>query len=282
VSSTYAADETATEYITTDRARYAYRTFGAAEEIPLFLLTRFRGTLDHWDPKFIDILAAERQVIVYDSAGVGLSTGTVPDSVNEMAEVAADFLTALGYRAVDVLGWSLGGATGLALALQHPGLVRKLVVAGSGPGGVPGTPPMGDRVLEASTRAENVDEDFLYLFFPDTPAGRTAGLEHLRRLDTRLLKSHADATPEAYQAQGMAVGAWHEGKNSAWARLGEITIPVLVANGAHDIMEHAYQTYMMNQRMPNSKAVLYGDAGHGFLFQHADDFGREVLDFLDQ
>jgi pimeloyl-ACP methyl ester carboxylesterase len=278
--STYAADKAATEYVTTGRASYAYRTFGNAEQVPLVLLHRFRGTLDHWDPKFIDILSATRQVIVFDSAGVGFSTGTVPDSINEMAEAAADFIAALDYPVVDVLGWSMGGSVGLALALQRPGLVRKLVVAASGPGDVPGTPPASDRIPEIALRDKNLDEDFLFLFFPETPEGRAAGLESLRRLDIRLLESQADASPQAYQAQAGALAVWHSGKDTAWERLDEITIPVLVANGAHDVMEPAFQTYMMNQRLRNSKAILYGDAGHAFLFQHAEDFGREVLDFL--
>jgi pimeloyl-ACP methyl ester carboxylesterase len=56
-------------------AVYAYRDFGVANSTPpLVLLTRFRGTMDHWDPAFLDILASERRVILFDNAGVSHNT----------------------------------------------------------------------------------------------------------------------------------------------------------------------------------------------------------------
>lgn len=99
-----------------------------------------------------------------------------------------------------------------AVALRRPELVRRLVVAASGPGGVPDTPAAPDRVWEVAGKPVNDDEDFLYLFFPDTPAARAAGLASLRRLDTRLGASAATVRPEGVGAQAAALGRWGRGR----------------------------------------------------------------------
>jgi pimeloyl-ACP methyl ester carboxylesterase len=279
--STYLADQAPIHHIDVPSGKLAYRRFGrAGAGIPIVLLTRFRGTMDHWDPAFLDALAARREVIVFDNAGVGYSTGTVPGTITGMAEVVAEFLSALGLGQVDLVAWSMGGMIGQIIALDRPDLVRKLVIAGSGPGGVPGNPGPDPRVPEHAMREQSIDDDFLFLFYPDTEAGRRAGLESLRRIDTRLLRSGQDVGLEGRLAQLSALTQWSSGKGSAWDRLDELRTPVLIANGAHDVMEHAYQTYAMGQRIPDSKVIIYGDAGHAFLFQHIDDFAKEIHDFL--
>ncbi|MFD9409268.1 alpha/beta fold hydrolase [Streptomyces sp. NPDC059989] len=278
--STYTSDSAVTSYVQGPTTRFAYRRFGTGHGVPLVLAHRFRGTIDHWDPAFLQVLAEARDVIVFDNAGCGLSSGRTPDTVAGMAEGAVEFIEALGLARVDLLGWSMGGAVVQAVTLRRPDLVRRLVVAASGPGGVPGTPAPPDKVWQVAGKPVNDDEDFLYLFFPDTPAARDAGLASLRRLDARLDVSAAAVQPQGIGAQAAALAAWGRGEQAAWDRLGEITQPVLAANGAHDVMVPAFATYAMSQRLPNSKIVLYGDAGHGFLFQHPEEFGAEIVAFL--
>ncbi|MCZ9343102.1 alpha/beta hydrolase, partial [Streptomyces sp. TRM76130] len=111
---------------------------------------------------------------------------------------------------------------------------------------------------------------------PETEKARAAGLASLRRLDRRLRESKAVVSPEAFRGQIAAIS----GFRGYWDRQAELTLPVLAANGAHDVMIHAYATYAMSQRLPDAKVVLYSDAGHGFLFQHPEDFAREVNEFL--
>ncbi|OBC01670.1 hypothetical protein A5784_18370 [Mycobacterium sp. 852013-50091_SCH5140682] len=80
------------------------------------------------------------------------------------------------------------------------------------------------------------------------------------------------------QAQLAVVGSIG---SSIWDRMSELTLPVLVANGAHDVMIHSFATYAMATALPTAKAVFYSDAGHAFLFQHIEDFAREVDEFLE-
>ncbi|MEU7473491.1 alpha/beta hydrolase [Streptomyces sp. NPDC044984] len=275
--SAYLADQAETQYVTGPRGeRFAYRRFGRAGTRPLVMHMRLRGTIDHWDPALLDLLAAEREVVVFDNRGTNFSTGEPPSTVEGLVDGSLAFIGALGLEDIDVLGWSMGGIVAQGVALTAPGLVNRLVVAGSSPGGVPDLPTPPERVAQITGKGANDDEDFLYLFYPDTEKARAAGLASLRRLDRRLRESKAVVGPETFRGQIAAIG----GFRGYWDRQAELTLPVLAANGAHDVMIHAYATYAMSHRLPDAKVVLYSDAGHGFLFQHPEDFAREVNEFL--
>lgn len=276
----YQSDQAETQYVQAGEVRYAYRRFGAPGGVPLVFFQRFRGTIDHWDPLLLEVIASQRQVIVFDNAGVGASSGSFAPDIAGAAKSAAAFVDALGLRQIDALGWSMGGILVQQLALERPDLIRRMVLAATGPGGVAEAPRAPDKVWQVASKPVNDDEDFLYLFFNETPTSRAAGLASLRRLDTRLLKSHAVVTPETWKNQMGAIGAWAMGKGAAYPRLGEIKIPALVANGANDVMIHAYNSYAISQRLPQATLLLYPDSGHGFLFQYAQAFGQQVVDFL--
>ncbi|CAL9661456.1 alpha/beta hydrolase [Streptomyces sp. enrichment culture] len=276
---THLADQAETRYVAGPRGeRFAYRRFGRAGTRPLVMHMRLRGTIDHWDPALLDPLADRREVVVFDNRGTNFSTGAPPSTMEGLVEGSLAFMEALRLDDVDVLGWSMGGIVAQGVALTAPGLVNRLVVAGSSPGGVPGLPAPPERVARITGKDVNDDEDFLHLFFPGTARARAAGLASLRRLDRRLGQSKAVVGPEAFHGQVAAIS----GFGGYWDRQAELTLPVLAANGAQDVMIHAYATYAMSQRLPDAKVVLYSDAGHGFLFQHAEDFAREVNAFLDR
>lgn len=273
-------DEIPNQFVEAGGVRYAYRRFGVGSGVPLVFFQRFRGTMDHWDPAFLEVIAKERPVIVFDNAGVGASTGDVAPDIAGAARYAGAFIDALGLKQIDAIGWSMGGTVVQQLALDRPGLVRRLVLAGTGPGGVAEAPRPPEKVWQVAAKPVNDDEDFLYLFFTESQASRGAGVASLRRLDRRLAISKAVVKPESWKSQAGAIAAWGMGKNSAYPRLAEITAPVLVANGAHDVMISAYNSYAMAQKLPNAQLVLYPDSGHGFLFQYPETFGREVVAFL--
>jgi pimeloyl-ACP methyl ester carboxylesterase len=118
---------------------YAYRRVGTSpkDTLPLVLLQHFRGNLDNWDPALVEPLAAGREVITFNNTGVGASSGRTPSTVAEMARDAIVFLEALGLSEVDLLGFSLGGFVAQDIALIRPALVRRLILAGTGPKGAP-------------------------------------------------------------------------------------------------------------------------------------------------
>ncbi|WP_214108101.1 alpha/beta fold hydrolase [Acrocarpospora catenulata] len=277
MTSQYQADLAPTQYVDGPLGeRFAYRRLGRPSSTPLVLTLRLRGTIDHWDPAFLDAVSRDREVIVFDNRGLNASTGTPASSVPELVDGAIAFIHALGLEKVDLLGWSLGGTVAQGIALTEPGLVRRLIVAGSTPGGIPEMPRMSERVLSIVTKPVADDEDFLYLFFPETPEGRKSGQQSLERLRYRLETSNAAISPEAARGQLTALGSFE----GYWKRLNELTIPVLLANGTNDVMIDADHTYAAARKLTNARTVFWSDAGHAFLFQHIEDFARQIDWFL--
>ena len=280
-STTSISSTASTLTIGTSSGTLAYRRFGKTRGGPSLLLTqRFRGTMDHWDPLLLDLLATHREVVLFDNVGVGRSAGSPAKSIAEQARGAINLLDALRIEQADVLGWSMGGAVAQSLALDFPQRIRRLVVAGSGPGGVADAPAAPERVWEVSGKPVNDDADFLYLFFHDTDSSQRAGQQHLARLQARTEPFSPPVAVQTVAAQVGAIRAWGAGIENALPRLGDMVQPVLVANGQFDRMVHAYNSYVMAQRLPNAKLILYPDAGHAFLFQHAQAFADDALGFL--
>ena len=270
----------ATQLVEGDGLRYAYRALGPAGGVPLVLCHRFRGTMDDWDPAVVDALAAERRVILFDNAGIGLSTGETPDSIKGMADRVAEFLRLLEFKHVDLLGFSLGGYVALTVTLDYPDLVRRLVLAGTGPGGGEGIVPAGPEIRQVSGRPVLGLEEYLYLFFSPSEASQTAGRRYWERVNARGPEREPPVSEAAIKAQVAALVAWSQGKGSAFPRLGEIKQPVLVANGHNDVMVPTINSFTMAQKIKNATLIVYPDSGHGFLFQYAGTFTQHVLDFL--
>jgi pimeloyl-ACP methyl ester carboxylesterase len=250
--------------------------------VPLVLLNRFRGTIDWWDPEFLEHLAADHDVILFDNVGIGYSSGEPRDSVEGFAEGAIEFIEALGLSMVDLLGWSLGGIVAQEVARRRPELVRRLVVAGSAPGGqVPGTPDLSEEVLCIMAKPNADENDLLYLFYPDTESARAAGFEHLAKVSARLATGGPAVSEKAAMAQLTAIGQLLSVPfDKVRSNLEAIKQPVLYANGVHDVMISALASYVAVQHLDSAILVLYSDAGHAFLFQHARAFATEVTNFL--
>src|SRR6201996_559029 len=148
------------QFVNVGGVRFAYRELGQKSEYPLILLQHFRGSMDNWDPALIDALAKQRTVIVFDNKGVGLSEGETPETFEAMGDDAAAFIQALGYSKVDVLGFSIGGAVAQELTLNHPDLVRKLILAGTAPKGGEKINQRDPRIIDLVSHATSESEVF--------------------------------------------------------------------------------------------------------------------------
>ncbi|MFI7133700.1 alpha/beta fold hydrolase [Nonomuraea sp. NPDC050153] len=281
--STYLADAAENLSVEGPSARFTYRRMGQRGGVPLVLLNRFRGTIDWWDSEFLDYLATKHDVIVFDNVGIGYTTGEPRDSLEGFAEGAIEFIQALGLAQADLLGWSLGGIVAQRVALRRPELVRKLIVAGSSPAAwVPGAPPMSEKVLGIMAKPGGGDlDDLMYLFYPETDAARAAGRRHVANVSTRLATGGPSVSEAAAQGQLTAVGKLLEVPfDQVRPELEAIKHPVLYANGVHDVMIPAHASYVAVQHLESATLILYSDAGHAFLFQHAKEFATEVTNFL--
>jgi pimeloyl-ACP methyl ester carboxylesterase len=279
--STYLADTVEDRHVDGPSARFTYRRSGSTGGVPLVLLNRFRGTIDYWDPKFLDLLAEGHDVIVFDNVGIGYTSGAPRDTVEGFADGAIEFIEALGLSQVDLLGWSLGGVTAQHVTLRRPDLVRRLVVAGSGPGLVPDMPPLTEEVLAIMAKPKSDADDLLFLFYPRTDTARAAGIEHLANISTRLAAGGPPVSDAAAMGQLAASGQIQAVPfEQVRKNLESIKQPVLYANGVHDVMIPAIASYVAVQHLETATLLLYSDAGHAFLFQHAEKFAIEVANFL--
>jgi pimeloyl-ACP methyl ester carboxylesterase len=252
---------------------YAYRDTGGgrAGGVPLVLLQHFRGNLDNWDPALVDALAATRRVITFDNAGVGGSTGTTPDTIEQMARDALAFLTALQLGQVDLLGFSIGSFVAQQIALVRPAAVRRLVLASAAPQGAAGMHGWAPEVIGAVGTPHTSPEAYLGVFFADSDSSRHAGSEALRRMYTRTQDRDTATTWATREAQ----------YDAELQRLSALRLPVFVANGDSDPMILPHYSYLLAGLIPGARVKIYPDSAHGFLFQHHAEFAHDVDVFLD-
>jgi pimeloyl-ACP methyl ester carboxylesterase len=258
--------------------RFAYRELGPRDGVPLLFLHHFTATIDDWDPRVLDGIAAERRVIVFDNRGVGGTPGRVPATVEAMADDALGFVRALGLDQVDLLGFSLGGFVAQVLASREPRLVRRLILAGTGPAGFDGVGQLNRRLLTDTTQgAVTLRDPKPLLFFTRTPAGRAAAADYMARIGERSEDRVRRTTLRAAARQLLAIRNWGAREPMDLSRIGQQT---LVANGEDDRMLATRGSFELAHRIPNARLVIYPDAGHGGVFQHHDRFVAEVLAFL--
>ena len=271
---------TATRFEQTPLETYAYRRFGAGAGLPLLCLQHFTGTLDNWDPAVVDALASEREVILFESAGIGRSTGAVPNSIPEMARHAFAFISALGVTRVDVLGFSLGGMVAQQMAIEQPKTVRKMVLAGTAPEG-------GEDIMHTEAPAlKSIFDNFTgyeqlaRLFFTQTANGVAAGEAFVSRLQERRNDREPLASSQVAPAQIAAFRAWERYDGERFEKLSRIQQPCLVVSGVRDIMIPVRNSYMLAEHISKATLVVYPDAGHGSLFQYNRSFVTQARLFL--
>jgi pimeloyl-ACP methyl ester carboxylesterase len=260
---------------------YAYRDTGGGEGgVPLVLLQHFRGNLDGWDPALIDALAAARRVVTFDNAGVGGSTGTTPDTVEQMARDAIAFLTAMGFSQVDLLGFSIGSFVAQQIALTRPAIVRRLVLASSAPQGAAGMHGWAPEVIGAVGTTQTSPEEYLGVFFAGSASSQQAGPQALQRMYARTEDRDTATNWATREAQYDAVCTWGIPDHALLQRLSCLEMPVFVANGDSDPMILPHYSYLLAGLIPQARLKIYPDSAHGFLFQHHADFAADVTDFL--
>ena len=268
-----------TQTLAAGGVEFAYRELGKQHGgTPVVFLNHLAAVLDNWDPRVVDGIAARHHVIVFDNRGVGASTGTPSNSMEQMADDAIAFIRASGARQVDLFGFSMGGMIAQEIVLKEPQLVRRMILAGTGPAGGEGISAVAGVANYDLLRGLFTGQDpKQYLFFTRTTHGILAGKAFLARLQERSQNRDREISVGAYVAQLQALGAWGEEKPQD---LSVIQQPVLIANGDDDRMVPTPNTHDLARRLSNSTLVIYPDAGHGAVFQNHAAFVPQALEFL--
>jgi len=267
-----------TKTIDVEGTAFAYRELGEPGGVPVVFLHHFTAVLDDWDPRIMDGVAARHHVIAFDNRGVGSTGSTVPADIEVMGADAIAFIRALGHDQVDLFGFSLGGAVAQMVALQAPDLVRRLVLTGTGLRGGGGIWKMPFIVGGAYAKAFATRKDPRhFLFFPRTKEGKKAANAYFERLAERTGDRDKPISTQARLAQLRAITA---AGLHAPDDLSAIKVPVLVANGDHDVMVASSLSKDLSDRLPDAKLIIYPDSGHGGIFQYHHEFVSELLAFL--
>jgi pimeloyl-ACP methyl ester carboxylesterase len=266
-----------TQYIEAAGIKFSYRKLGPESGVPLVFLQHFTGTMDAWDPAVVNALAKTRPVIVFNNRGVGATNGVVADNIEEMTTDAYEFIQVLGYKQVDLLGFSMGGFIAQKLAAQYPKLVQKVILAGTTHQG--GGNNLMEVLGEAFSR-ENAPDPRDYLFFSQTDAGKKAGGEFLARVYARTEDRDPESGQDIVDAHGKALIVWTSTPDPEFKTLTSIKQPVLVVTGSNDRMLNTEGSITMFKQLKNAQLVLYPDSNHGSVFQYHESFVNNADFFL--
>ncbi len=272
-----------TQFVEASGIRFAYRRFGKAAGVPLVFNQHFTGTMDHWDPAVTDGFAKDREVILFDNAGVSSASGEVPTRIENMGANAVAFIKALGLLKVDVLGFSIGGFVAQEIALQAPDLVRRLVLVGTGPRGGEGMATLTPEAQEifGATYGEP-DHLWLRVHFTKSEESQIAGREFLKRFRFRAKNRDPEVNEKVAPAQIEAISEWGAPQEKPFEYLKSIRQPTLVVNGGKDVIIYSVNSFILQQHLPNAQLILYPDANHGSQYQYPKQFVLQVSLFLSE
>jgi pimeloyl-ACP methyl ester carboxylesterase len=263
-----------TQFVEANGIRFAYRRLGKIGSVPIVM----NSTMDHWDPLITDGLAERREVILFDNAGVGASSGEVPPTFPDMAADAIAFIKALGIGSADVLGYSIGGKIAQEIAVQAPDLVRKLVLVGTGPRGADTAASRSAEIFGA--HYDPPEHLWIAAHFSPSPAGRAAGLAYLERKNRRRDRSpEVKETSAATQLQ--AITKSNEQVDGVLDYLRDIQHPTLIVHGHEDLIIPTINGFTLQQRLPNAQLIIYPDSSHAPFYQYPELFLAHVARFLD-
>ena len=258
--------------------RIAYRAIGRGT--PIVLLTRMRGTLDTWDPLFLDELAKSNRVITVDYPGVGYSTGTLPPEIGDVADFVAAFADAIGLDRFVLAGWSWGGTVTQTFLVEHPGRATHAVLIGTAPPGQSSV-PIQQAFLDRAFKPVNDLHDEIVLFFePNSTISRAAATASRNRIYARPgVAERIPSSPEKIQAYLEAAATYHEDTSGRLEKLKVTRTPILVISGDNDISTAVENWFALNRQIPNAHLIVYPESGHGPQHQYPELAAAQIALF---
>lgn len=267
-----------TKYAIINNKKIAYRSLGKGKTI--ILCNRFRGILDSWDPAFLDALAKEFRVVIFDYSGIGLSAGTMPGKIKDVATDVKDLADFLGVKQFVVGGWSFGGAVAQTFSVHYPSMITHTVVIGTNPPGKNMNPPE-PIFLERSAKPINDFDDEVILFFePASAISRAAAKRSHERMAARTKDLDVMVPTGKFNAYWEATGDFAKDELNNRSKLGELATPLLSISGDHDCVCPVENWYPLTRNMKNLQIIMLPQAGHGPQHQYVTACVNYISDFV--
>jgi pimeloyl-ACP methyl ester carboxylesterase len=271
----------ATEFVTINGDRIAYRKFGSGS--PLILANRMRGTLDTWDPLFLDQLAASHTVIIFDYPGIGYSSGVLPQEMGQVAAFLRAFAHTLGIAKFAMGGWSWGGFLAQTLAVESPELVTHAILIGTNPVGH-NEYPIKQVFLDRALKPINDLEDEETLFFePASERSRLAAKQSRERIHAArpdLVAKIPSKVEEIVQFLKAAEIFQADGPGRR-EQLTRSQLPMLIICGDNDPSTQTPNWYALVGRIPRGQLIVLPEAGHGPQHQYPVLSAKYIADFIE-
>src|ERR1700692_2089711 len=281
IMATYTHQTAPTQFVEANGIRFAYRRFGKAGGVPLVFNMHYLGTMDYWDPAVTDGLARDREVILFDNAGISSSSGEVPTTFERMGANAIAFIKALGLKQVDMLGFSIGGMVAQEITLQAPDLVRKLILVGTGPRGGQGMASLTQVAKRIFGAAYDPPEHlWLAVLFSPSEAAQAAGKEFLKRKHLRQEGRDPEVNDKVSPAQIEAMDKWGVQQEGSNDYLKTIKQPTPVVHGSKDVNIPTVNSFIMQQNMPYAQLIISPDSNHGAPHMYPELFVQHATQFV--
>lgn len=272
------AIESKTQFAEVAGRKLAYRSIGKGT--PIIFVNRFRGTLDTWDPLFLDKMAENFNVITFEYTGIGSSTGTLPTDISIVAKDVKDLAEALKLKKVVVLGWSYGGLVAQAATLMYPELVTQAILIGTGPPGK-NEVPLEQAFLDAALKPINNFDDEVVLFFePKSETSVATAKASHDRIAKRIDVSKIPSTMEVFELYFKGGGGFREDKSNFREQLKSTNTPILIICGDHDISFAVENWYPFTRQLKNAQMIVFFQAGHGPQHQYPELAANYITDFI--
>ncbi|WP_027087473.1 alpha/beta fold hydrolase [Cohnella panacarvi] len=250
--------------------RISYATYG--EGFPLIAISGKDSNMEWWHPAVKEALSANNRLILLDNRGTGRSE-VPPESygISDMAQDVVGLMDALGISQAHILGQSMGGMIAQEIAIEYPERVAKLILASTTCGVTRVRPSL--RMLKWMFRKPSVfsPRDTLNMLYSKT-----------------YMREYADKIAEAAERMGsfppsartMAVHKEASRKFDSLARLGRIVSPTLIIHGHRDWVFRPPHAVLLARYIPDSKLLMYANAGHGVLSQEHRKVMEEIRRFI--
>lgn len=274
------AASSTTTYVQLNGNRIGYRSIGSGT--PIVMLTRFRGTLDTWDPRFLDLLAQHHRVITVDYPGVGYSNGKLPQDIRGVAAFVKAFVTSIGLERFVVLGWSWGGIVAQTVVLEYAAMISHAVLIGTAPPGPKQADVQKVWLARALKTVNDLEDEEILFFEPSSEVSRKAAkISHDRIYARPSVTSKIPASESEFQAFFKLAGEF-KADAALLEQLTKSQVPILIISGDNDPSVPATNWYPLIGRIPRAQIIVLPQSGHGPQHQYPGLSVRYINAFLQE